>query len=220
MQCFISGISGKMGKTLLSSHLPDIEICGGMDRQNIYDSSLSPTNVLPAFDVIIDFSHKTALPKVLEIAQTVRKPLVIATTGFDDEDIEKIKRAATNIPILQISNTSYGIFVVKEILKTISPLLLEWDCVICEKHHKNKKDCPSGTALSLKENIRQKDNNRISINSIRGGTICGEHEIIFLGDDEEIKITHIAYSRKIFAVGAIMAAKKLIKMPHGYYTEL
>lgn len=219
MRCFISGITGKMGQMLLSVKQNDIEICGGMDSGGYYDSSLTSVSKPPPFDVIIDFSHKTALPKVLSLALNTSAPLLLATTGYDKSDEETIRKAAEKIAILKTSNTSRGIAALKRAAEQISLDFSECDCDIVEKHHKNKKDSPSGTALTLK-NILEKHIENIRVHSIRGGTVCGEHEIIFLGDDEEIRITHIAYSRKIFALGALSAARKLLRLPIGLYEEI
>lgn len=219
MKCFICGITGKIGKMLLSVNVPEIDIVGGMDSKGFYDADLIPIQNPPKFEVIIDFSHRSALNKVLSLAVNAKTPLLSATTGLDENDLSALQDAAKTIPILQISNTSRGISALKKILPQLNDSLSDWDCSIIEKHHKEKKDAPSGTAISLAQSLGG-DNGATQIHSIRGGTLCGEHEIIFIGEDEEIKITHIAYNRKIFAIGALNAAKKLINLSNGLYTEI
>ncbi len=184
-------------------------------------------------DVIVDFSNVGFLPDILDFAVKNKKPIVIATTGLGEEENKKIEEAAQVIPVLVSSNMSLGINTLLKFLKPISNALGDgYDIEIIEKHHNRKKDAPSGTALSLAESllegnryieigrnpssgVRKKE--EIGIQSLRGGTIPGEHSVIFAGDDEIVEIKHTALSRKIFANGAIEAAKFLSHQEPGLY---
>lgn len=176
-------------------------------------------------DVIIDFSHPSALSPLLEYAVSHRLPAVICTTGLSEEQIESIHQAARQIPIFFSANMSLGVSLLCELAKKAAQVLGgDFDIEIIEKHHNRKVDAPSGTALMLadainetlgnkdvyvydRHSVRKKRNeNEIGISSVRGGTIVGEHEILFAGRDEVITLTHTAMSREIFAVGALNAA--------------
>lgn len=220
MKIFIGGISGKMGRELLALSDEDNQIVGGLNKSGFLDNNLLPINALPDFDLIIDFSNRSALNKILEIATEKKTPLLLATTGFDSIDEESIKRASKIIPILKTSNTSYGIMTLNRLCETAAEMLSGWDCSIIETHHCSKKDAPSGTALSLKETLLNFGGKEPQIHSVRGGTVCGEHQIIFFGSDEIITVSHTAYSRKIFALGALNAAKKLIGLPPDLYKSV
>ena len=200
MKILINGYQGKMGTILRETH----QDCEKLDLRN---------EVMPEGDVIIDFSNKKALSGILEFALERNIPLVLCTTGYTEEDLEKIKKASLKVPILLSYNTSIGINLIVVMLEKM-PMLRDFDIEIIDIHHNKKKDAPSGTGVMLKNAIGV-DN--VTIHSLRAGNIVGEHKIIFSKDDETIEITHKAGSRKIFANGAIAAAKFLIgKKPDLY----
>lgn len=187
-------------------------------------------------DVIIDFSHFSRMNSLLEFAQEKKIPLVIATTGYGTEIEEKIKQTAEKIPVLLSSNMSLGINLMQDILEKIVPVLYgNYDIEVVEAHHNKKIDSPSGTAKTLvetieagcrdtmkkqygREGISPREKNEIGIHSLRGGTIVGEHSVLFCGNDEIIEIKHTALSKKIFAEGAIKAAQFLAGQKPGLYT--
>lgn len=187
-------------------------------------------------DVVIDFSHFSKLEKLLNDCVEKEYPLVIATTGYDGEILEKIVDSSKKIPILLSSNTSLGINALNDIIEKITPKLEEnFDIEIIEKHHNKKIDAPSGTAITLletiqnslsekyeviygREGMRKREKKEIGVHAIRGGTIVGEHSIIFAGEDEIIEITHKALSKKIFAVGALKCADFIFSKKPQLYT--
>lgn len=186
-------------------------------------------------DIIIDFSHYAILDKTLEYAKLHHIPLIIATTGHSNENLEKIKSVSQAIPLLLTTNTSYGVSAIVKLLKVATPLLKNWDIEIIEKHHNKKMDAPSGTAHTLVETIesssgfahekifersglRKRTKNEISVHSVRGGTIIGEHSILFCGQDELIEIKHSALSKDVFAYGALKMAELLVDKPPQLYT--
>lgn len=185
-------------------------------------------------DIIIDFSHFSRIPNMLKFAVNNNIPIVICTTGYDDKILSQIKEASSKIPILLSSNTSIGINLMNDLVSKMAENLNGFDIEIIETHHNKKVDSPSGTAKTLfnminetlenkmnlingREGNHKRDKNEIGIHSIRGGSVVGEHRVIFYGDDEAIEIKHSAMSKKIFVYGAIKAAKFLIgKKPNLY----
>ena len=185
-------------------------------------------------DIIIDFSHFSRIPNMLNFAVNNNIPIVICTTGYDDKILSQIKEASSKIPILLSSNTSIGINLMNDLVSKMAAVLNNFDIEILETHHNKKVDSPSGTAKTLfnainqtlenkmnlingREGNHKRDKNEIGIHSIRGGSVVGEHRVIFYGDDESIELKHSAMSKKIFVYGAIKAAKFLIgKKPNLY----
>lgn len=185
-------------------------------------------------DIIIDFSHFSRIPNMLKFAINNNIPIVICTTGYDDKILSQIKEASSKIPILLSSNTSIGINLMNDLVSKMAENLNGFDIEIIETHHNKKVDSPSGTAKTLfnainqtlenkmnlingREGNHKRDKNEIGMHSIRGGSVIGEHRVIFYGDDEAIEIKHSAMSKKIFVYGAIKAAKFLIgKKPNLY----
>ena len=185
-------------------------------------------------DIIIDFSHFSRIPNMLNFAVNNNIPIVICTTGYDDKILSQIKEASSKIPILLSSNTSIGINLMNDLVSKMAENLNGFDIEIIETHHNKKVDSPSGTAKTLfnainqtlenkmnlingREGNHKRDKNEIGMHSIRGGSVVGEHRVIFYGDDEAIEIKHSAMSKKIFVHGAIKAAKFLIdKNPNLY----
>lgn len=187
-------------------------------------------------DVIVDFSHYSRLDTLLDYAVDRGLPLVIATTGYSDEILKKIENSSKKIPILLSSNMSLGINLLQDILEKITPILYpNYDIELIEKHHNKKIDSPSGTAKTLLEVIKKnidevieekygrvgmekREKNEIGVHSLRGGTIVGEHSVLFCGNDEIIELKHTALSKKIFAEGALQGAKFIIGKEPGLYS--
>ncbi|MDC7126499.1 MAG: 4-hydroxy-tetrahydrodipicolinate reductase [Spirochaetales bacterium] len=233
IKVILIGSSGKMGQILSSSinAYEDMEVVAGIDlRQNgsqfpVYEKL---KDVEEDADVIIDFSNPATLPLYLQEAISRKIPAVIATTGLDEADIEKINEASKTIAIFRSANMSLGINLLQNLVRTAASILgNSFDVEIIEKHHNMKKDAPSGTAFMLAESVNEAFNNKLSFNygrhgkdckrsdneigihAVRGGTIVGEHDVIFAGNDEVITINHSATSRSVFATGGIAAARFL-----------
>lgn len=219
MNIALCGIHGAMGKILKD----EIE----QSDENKFVGYFSPRNGITGqdigekIDVIIDFSRPENIDFLLDYALKNKVALVICTTGYTDEQIEKIKKAGENIRILLSSNTSIGINILRKIAMLISPTMKDFDIEIVEAHHNKKKDMPSGTAKTLKSDVLEATGKSdIPVHSLRAGNIVGEHEIIFAKDDEVIKISHTALSKRIFALGAIDLAKKLLSKDIGFYDTM
>ncbi|MBQ3093552.1 MAG: 4-hydroxy-tetrahydrodipicolinate reductase [Clostridia bacterium] len=239
----ISGCNGKMGRMLTAciANRCDCEIVAGFDI-NVestagYPVFSNPLNCNIEADAIIDFSHPSALNGVLNYAKLNALPVVVATTGLTAEQIADVRAMADNVPVFFSANMSLGISLLAELARKAAALLGgEFDVEIVEKHHNQKIDAPSGTALLLadalsealpyeaeyvydRHAVRQKrDTKEIGFSSIRGGTIVGEHDVIFAGRDEVITLSHSAASKEVFAVGAINAALFLVGKAPGYYS--
>lgn len=186
-----------------------------------------------SIDVVIDFSNPALLDDVLAFGLERHVPLVIATTGFSSEELKRIEEAANEIPIFQSYNTSYGIALLKQLLDQLVPLTLGYDIEVIEAHHRKKVDAPSGTAELLARAIEAKRDvqpvyertsrreargaNELGMHSVRGGTIFGEHTVLFAGDDEMLELKHTALSKRVFANGAIAAAATILDRPAGLY---
>ena len=188
-------------------------------------------------DAIIDFSAAPAVDGLLDFAVERQIPVVLCTTGLSDEQLEKVHEASKKTAVLRSANMSLGVNTLFKVLKSMTKLLADagFDIDIVEKHHRRKLDAPSGTAIALAEAVNeplnneyefvydrsqrreQRDDKEIGISAVRGGTIVGEHDVIFAGDDEVITFQHTAYSKKLFAKGAIQAAKFLKGKEPGWY---
>ncbi|MBW5408803.1 4-hydroxy-tetrahydrodipicolinate reductase [Brachyspira hampsonii] len=185
-------------------------------------------------DMIIDFSHFSRLPAMIDYSLANNIPMVICTTGYDETMLAKIVEASMQVPIVLSSNTCIGINLMNEVVAKIAPQLRNFDIEIIETHHNRKVDSPSGTAKSLfniindaldnemslangRNGLHVRDKKEIGMHSVRGGSVVGEHSVIFYGDDEIIEIKHSSTSRRIFANGAIKAAKFLIGKKPGLY---
>ena len=196
----------------------------------------NPDDVNVEFDSIIDFSHHSATPGLLDFAIKRNVPIVICTTGHTEEETALIKAASEKIPVFFSRNMSVGINLLIELAKTAAKVLgQDYDIEIIEKHHNKKLDAPSGTALMIADAVsdtvdfdaeyvyeRQskreaRGKNEIGISAVRGGTIVGEHDIMFCGADEIITISHSAASREVFARGALRAAEYLVGKKPGFY---
>lgn len=229
----LNGYKGKMGKAIINyinKRPSEFNILYKIDKDNVtlYDDLL----VKP--DVIIDFSSPCSTLVALEYAIESLVPIVIATTGFSSEEEDKIKEYSEAIPIFKSSNVSYGISIFSNIAATLAEKLDNVDIEIIEKHHRNKADAPSGTALMIADKINKKTNNKytyvynrnegvrkthneIGFSSVRGGNLVGEHTVLYLGEHETLEITHTAYSRNIYVEGALHAAKFIITKKNGLY---
>lgn len=242
LNILLSGVSGAMGANLqqIIKEADGCSIVAGYDHQE--DSSL-PFPVYTdldkcreKIDVIIDFSHFKAFSEIFGFASSHKIPIVIATTGLSEDDLEAIANGAQNFPIFKTANMSLGINLLAKALREMAGQLEEtFDIEIIEKHHNKKIDAPSGTALLLADAVNEglvksKDyiygrhgrdakrmNNEIGIHAIRGGTIPGEHIVIFAGNDEIIELKHSALSKKVFAEGALKAARYIVTKKSGLY---
>lgn len=238
----ISGCSGKMGQVIsdLIGNDPDMQVTAGFDINGGVPTSAYPVFTKPMdcnvdADVIIDFSIPDALDTLLEYAVFRKTPLVIATTGISELQRGSIAKASAVIPIFQSSNMSIGTNLVIDLISKAVKILEGFDIEIVEKHHNQKIDAPSGTAIMLADAINmvldekheyiydrhlkrdKRGKQEIGIHSIRGGTIVGEHSVIFAGNDEIVEIKHVAMSRNIFGRGALKAAKYIINKNPGLY---
>ena len=239
LRVIISGYSGSMGKVLTKCANEDSEleiVCGSSkdDLDVPFKTYHKMSDVEELADVIIDFSHHSTIDDTLSYAIKTKTPIVIATTGFNDEELTKIKKASNIVPIFHSSNMSLGVNVLVKLVKEAAKSLNGFDIEIIEKHHNKKLDAPSGTAVMIANGVKEvlpdseyiygrhgrsdkRSSNEIGIHAIRGGTIVGEHTTIFAGHDEVVEIKHSAQSKDIFAKGAIAAAKFLVKQEAGYY---
>ena len=226
----LNGCNGKMGLAVsrLVAERNDCEIVAGVDIRTDVQREFpvfGNINEVKEGDVIIDFSHPSCLGSLLEYAVTTKTPIVVATTGLSDADIENVKSASKAVPVFFTFNMSLGINLLVELSKTASKVLGDrFDIEIIEKHHNQKIDAPSGTAIMLANAINEvndgkyvyeynrqakrekRDAKEIGIHAIRGGNIVGEHEVIFAGHDEVISLSHSAGSKEVFAAGAVNAA--------------
>ena len=211
-----------------------VDICEGTAEFPVYKVI---TDVKENADVIIDFSSPKALDSILAYATGNNVPVVLCTTGYSEEQLAEINEASKKVAILRSANMSLGINTLVKLLKTATEILAGngYDIEIVERHHNQKKDAPSGTALLLADAINDTANGRydyvydrsdrrevrpkdeIGISAVRGGSIVGDHEVIFAGLDEVIEISHRAYSRSVFAKGAVSAAEFLAGKPAGMY---
>lgn len=240
MKIIICGICGKMGENLLELLATDeAEVVCGVDictnekvKVPVYKSF---EDIKEKSDVIIDFSSPAALKGETEWAIKHNVPVVLAATGYSNEQLAYIDECAKKIPVFKTANFSLGINLLVKLVKEAAEVLGEnFDIEIIEKHHNKKVDAPSGTALMLADGANSafkdgkeylngregnlgKRGNEIGIHAVRGGTIVGEHEVLFAGEDEIITLSHSARSKKVFAAGAIKAAKWIVGKPAGKY---
>jgi len=216
----LSGALGKMGKMITScaEESEEFNIIAGIDKieekTGAFPIYSSTDNLNVKADVIIDFSHPSFLKMLLKYSLEKKIPLVIGTTGYNLDELNLIYDVANRIPIIYLENYSLGINAIKSVIKDLEKYLTDFEINIIEKHHKTKIDKPSGTA-KLFQKVLSKD---VNFYSIRTSNIVGEHKIIFNYLDEEIEITHRAYSKRIFALGAIKCAKLIINKPPKLYS--
>ncbi len=238
----LTGCCGKMGHAIVKavSERDDCKIVCGVDvyNDNSYDFNVHNcfSEVTQSVDVVIDFSNPGALSGMLEYIKQNKTPAVICTTGYSKEQVESIKETSKECAIFYSGNMSLGINLLIEISKQAAKVLGDsFDIEIVEKHHNLKLDSPSGTALMIADGIstelsqepqyvydrhsyrKKRSKNEIGIHSVRGGTIVGEHEVIFAGHDEVVTISHQAQSKEVFAIGSINAAVFLADQKPGMY---
>jgi len=243
MNVIISGSSGTMG-TVLRQELEkedDIQIIAGFDNQIgknplPFKQYMDLTDAPGGADVVIDFSHFSAVPMLMEYCVRTKTPVVVATTALEKKEKDILIEAARTIPVFKSANMSLGINIIKKMCQNSVPSLeKDFNIEIIEKHHSMKADSPSGTAVLLADSINdackehknyiygrhgKKDVCKMSdlgIHAVRGGTIPGQHTVMFAGPDEVIEITHTAYSKRVFAQGAIKAARFIEDKEPGYY---
>ena len=246
MKIIVCGCFGRMGTVVcrLADENPDIEVAAGIDvveKPALFPVYKNINECTAQADAIINFASPNAKLSdalaIVDYSVSRQVPMVICTTGMPEELENAVKKAADKVAVLRSANMSLGINLLSGILKKAAKLLYDsgFDIEIIEKHHNQKLDAPSGTALFLADSIdnsledmryvndrsqvhAKRDRNEIGIHALRGGTIVGEHSVIFAGRDEVVEFTHIAQSREVFAVGALKAAEFLIGKPAGLYT--
>ena len=237
------GCNGKMGQVITGICKEDenIEIVAGIDPytglKNDYPvfAKIEECNV--EADVIVDFAAAPAVDDLLAYSIEKQIPVVLCTTGLTEEQLQKVEETSKKVAVLKSANMSLGINMLMDLLQKAAKILAPagFDMEIVEKHHNQKLDAPSGTALALADSInealdnaynykydrsqerKKRDKYEIGIQAVRGGNIVGEHEVIFAGTDEVIEFKHTAYSKAVFAKGAVEAAKFLAGKPAGRY---
>jgi 4-hydroxy-tetrahydrodipicolinate reductase len=217
LRVLLVGAAGRMGKTIvdLAKDDPNIEIVAQCDIGDAIGSAMGKS------DVAIDFSHPEAIDEICRATLRDQRPLVIGTTGHSGEQRAAIERIARSVPVVFASNFSVGVNTLFALARSAAETLgLEFNVEIIETHHQTKKDAPSGTAKTLANILRnvRNANADIPIHSIREGDVVGEHTVFFLGPDERLEMTHRAGSRKIFARGALRAAKWIMGKSPGLYS--
>ncbi len=243
VKAIMHGCNGKMGQTIagLAAEDAEIELVAGVDAYDEGKNSFPVfTNIdecdVPA-DVVIDFSAAPAVDGLLAYCVSRQVPCVLCTTGLSEEQLKKVEEASGKVAILKSANMSLGINMLMKLLKEAAAILVPagFDVEIVEKHHKLKVDAPSGTALALGDSIKEALNGEyeyvydrsgrrqkrpqaeIGFSAVRGGTIVGDHDVIFAGADEVITFSHSSYSKAVFGKGAVQAAKFLKGKPAGMY---
>ncbi len=248
MNILLIGCNGRMGQaiTLAASARTNTSIVAGIDLKpasSVYPVYTALDDVKEAFDVIIDFSHPSGTEKALQFAVCMKKPIVMATTGLDSEQLKLLQEASKTTAVLRSANMSLGVNLMIELVQKAAKALYEnYDIELIEKHHNQKLDSPSGTALAIADAMNdaiadamgidtppmtylhgrhgaqtKRTDKEIGIHAVRGGTIAGEHTVLFAGKDELLEVKHTALSRSIFAEGALSAAVFLAGKKPGFY---
>ena len=243
IKVILNGANGAMGKVVAELVASDenMEIVAGVDLNTDTKSGFPIFDDIRKVDIeadaVIDFASVKAVDNLLDFIEEKKIPAVICTTGLSDAQIDRIKELSSAAPILRSANMSLGINILSKVLADIAPKLRKagFDIEIVEAHHRRKLDAPSGTAILLADAVNKnmdekleytydrskrhepRKDDEIGLSSVRGGTIVGDHDVIFAGEDEVISFNHRAYSRKIFANGAISAAKFLVGKSKGLY---
>ena len=237
LKILLSGACGRMGRQV--AQLAEDEQAAIIAGVDVRAEQWSDFPVYPSFslvreeaDVIVDFSRPEGLPALLAHAKEHQLPLVLAATGYNDEDLNAIREAAKTIPVFRSANMSVGVYVLRTLARQASRLLPDFDIEIIEKHHNQKIDAPSGTALMLYDAVsspgtlpvfgrngrtQKREKNEIGIHAIRGGSVPGDHEVGFYGPSEVVTLTHSAQDRSIFARGALRAARFIAGQKPGEY---
>lgn len=241
IKAVLSGCGGAMGKNIVvtSGNFENIDIVCGYDRPGVtadFPVVSDFYDIKQEVDIVIDFSHPSVLEKELEFCTENKIPVVLATTGYTSEQIAKIKQASEVIPVFFTANMSLGVNIMNALCQQAAAILADqFDIEIVEKHHNKKIDAPSGTALLLADGMnevlndsytyefdrhskrKKREKKEIGISSVRGGSIVGEHTVLFAGDNECLEIKHTAFSKGVFATGALNAAAWLVSQPAGLY---
>lgn len=243
VKAIMHGCNGKMGQVISGLVKEDdvIEIVAGIDKftgiENPYPVFTSLAECDVQADVVIDFSSAAAVDELLDVCVEKTLPVVLCTTGLSEEQLQKVEEASKKVAVLRSANMSLGINLLMQLLKEATKVLSPagYDIEIVEKHHNQKLDAPSGTAIALADSIneaadgqyeyvydrsqvrKKRDKKELGISAVRGGTIVGEHEVLFAGIDEVIEFKHTAYSRTVFGKGAVEAAKFLAGKEAGKY---
>ncbi len=244
IRAIMHGCNGAMGQVIagIAQNDEEITIVAGID---IADNKNNPFPVFPSLqectveaDVVIDFSIAKAADAMLDWCAKTGMPVVVCTTGLSDEQIKRVSEVSGKTAVLRSANMSLGVNVLLKLVKEAAQVLAaaDFDMEIVEKHHNQKVDAPSGTAIALADSINEamdhayhykydrsaervkRDKKEIGIQAVRGGSIVGEHDVIFAGRDEVVTFSHTAYSKAIFAKGAVQAAKFLAGKEPGLYT--
>lgn len=239
----LNGCNGHMGRVLteIIAQDPEIEVAAGVDPYtgvtNEYPVFASLSECKAEADAVIDFSNAKGCDELLDFCVKKQIPVVLCTTGLSEEQLSDVTKASEKVAVLRSANMSLGINTILDLLKKATEVFVPsgFDVEIVEKHHNQKLDAPSGTAIALADAVNEaaggeyhyvydrhdrrekRDPKEIGIASVRGGNIVGEHEVIFAGLDEVITIQHTAYSKSVFAKGAVEAAKFLAGKPAGMY---
>lgn len=243
VRMIMHGCNGAMGRTItdLAAQQEELVIVAGIDKNNqvkqpypVYESL---EECGEEADVIVDFSSAAAVDHLLDYCADHQMPVVLCTTGLSQQQVEKVSEAAKKTAVLRSANMSLGVNLLIKLVKEAAQTLSDagFDIEIVEKHHNQKKDAPSGTALALADSMNdamenkfhyeynrsikheKRDRKEIGISSVRGGSIVGEHDVIFAGKDEVVTFSHTAYSKAIFGKGAMEAAIFLAGKPAGLY---
>lgn len=243
VRMIMHGCNGAMGQVItgLVSKMEDITIVAGIDmtdnKQNDYPVFTSLEDCDVAADVIVDFASAKAVDHLLDYCAAHQMPVVVCTTGLSEEQAARISEAARSTAVLRSANMSLGVNLLLKLVAEAAKTLAAagFDMEIVEKHHNQKIDAPSGTALALADSLNEamngeyhyqydrstkrekRDKKEIGIQAVRGGSIVGEHDVIFAGQDEVVTFSHTAYSKAIFAKGAVEAARFLAGKPAGLY---
>lgn len=243
VRAIMHGCNGAMGQVIsgIAAKDEEISIVAGIDmrteQKNDYPVFASLNECKVEADVVIDFSNAAAVDELFDWCAEKKMPVVLCTTGLSEVQLAKVEETAEKTAVLRSANMSLGINMLLKLLKEAAQILAPagFDIEILEKHHNQKVDAPSGTAIALADSINEamgntyhykydrsatrekRDAKEIGIQAIRGGTIVGEHDVIFAGQDEVITFNHTAYSKAIFAKGAVQAAKFLAGKPAGRY---
>ena len=237
------GCNGHMGQVItgICKEDPEVEIVAGIDKydgiKNDYPVFAKPSDCNVPADVIIDFSNVSVVDELLDYSGEKNIPVVLCTTGLSEAQLEKVKETSKKTAVLKSANMSLGINTLLKLLKEAATVLAPagFDIEIVEKHHNQKLDAPSGTALALADSMnealndaytykydrsqerKKREKYEIGIQAVRGGNIVGEHTVQFFGEHETLEITHKCYSRTVFANGAVMAAKYIVNKDNGMY---
>lgn len=237
LNLLLSGACGRMGRQVAAiCEEYNARILCGVD---VHVDDTLPFPVYPTFslvngepEVIVDFSRPEGLDALLDFALAHKTPVLLAATGYNEQNLRRIAEAAKVIPVFRSANLSLGVYVLRTLSEKAAKLLGDYDVEIVEKHHNQKLDAPSGTALMLYDAVKgpesipvygrhtrteKRQPREIGLHAIRGGTVAGQHEVGFYGPGETLLLTHTAQDRSIFAAGALRAAHYIVSCPPGEY---